>query len=132
MSNGELTELRRGQIDLARDAMKVAILINGAAGIAMLTFLGNLDRKGITLDSARDLAYPLFLFGSGVLSGTLSIAFSYFSQTCFLEILDVEKANKFGNYFRFFATLTTLFSLGLFFAGIWLFRPAITHYLSGG
>jgi hypothetical protein len=62
-------------------ALRMALLINGGAAIALLTFIGTLPKE-----QKRAVADTLVWFGSGVGLAVLAIAGTYFTNYFMLEI----------------------------------------------
>ena len=76
MNDTDRVELFRSVIEHGRDALKAAILINGAAAVALLAFIGKIWSMKNSLSTADPLAYALLVFGSGVLFAGVSSAFT--------------------------------------------------------
>lgn len=69
-------------IDLAQSTLKSAILINGGAAVALLTFIGNSWGKGDG-QSVYPILSGISYFAKGALSGAVASALAYFCQLCF-------------------------------------------------
>jgi hypothetical protein len=84
MGNEESAEKHFGlAVDLARDALKALLLINGGAVSALIALA---DKAG------RDYSLGVLLFGCGAIAAVISTALGYFSQLHYanhrLEIAD--------------------------------------------
>lgn len=73
-------------ITMAELALKNAILVNGGAAIALLTFIGNTKPADHKL-----IVVSLFLFAFGVLLGALAIFFAYLAQNYFMSQINARK-----------------------------------------
>jgi len=131
MSSGDETELRRGQIEFARDTIKAALLINGAAAIAILTFLGNLEKDGSSTDGIHDLILALSWFGFGVAFAALSFPISLMAQDLLVHREQSQERKRRAENYKFFAFLATMFSIILFLLGVLFCSQAISEHLSG-
>lgn len=60
----------------AVEGLKVLLLLNGGAAVALMTFLGHLNQKGVTAAAGS----ALVVFGLGALSTTVAFACAYASQ----------------------------------------------------
>jgi hypothetical protein len=69
------------QLAFAHNGIKHLILINGAAVIALLAFLGHDNAVGGGAASVRKLAHAMIWFGSGVAAGAVSELLAYIFQT---------------------------------------------------
>ena len=67
--------------DLLLLTLKVIILINGAAAVAILTLIGSILTSNVKLDSViLFLTMAISAFGFGVLSGAIAIGMGYRSE----------------------------------------------------
>lgn len=64
-------------IKLATEAIKMLFLLNGAAAISMITFIGNLKQRSETL------VFAMQLFALGAALSPLALVFGYLSQMYF-------------------------------------------------
>ncbi len=70
-------------IGFAQSALKTSLLVNGAAAIALLSFIGNIWTKEQTPDVARSLSSALVFFCVGVLAAAVSTVTTYLAQGCY-------------------------------------------------
>jgi hypothetical protein len=70
-------------IGFAQAALKTSLLINGAAAIALLTFIGNIWTKTQTPEVAYSLSSALVLFCVGALGAAVSTVTTYVTQYCY-------------------------------------------------
>jgi hypothetical protein len=118
----------RAVIDFANSAIKLLVLVNGGAIIAILTFLGNLVVKR-DFDSAAIGAsgFAITYFVVGLAAAVAAAAAAYLSQVCFTE-LSMEKSKKsWGNFFRAAGLTAALVSLVCFSVGAGVASDALTH-----
>ena len=71
--------LTKATIMIGQNALKMALIINGGAGVAMLAFLGGIASKGVNINC--DLTASLFCFSIGVLLSAASNGAAYLSQS---------------------------------------------------
>ena len=104
-------------IDYALSAFRSALILNGAAAIALLSFFGaqkNPFAVGTALMSA------LVAFASGAVLATTGLGFSYLSQSNFTQQFAAE-ANvvpKYGMRLRSAAIICAMLSIAAFCAGL--------------
>lgn len=79
-----------GQIALAVNGIKNLILINGAAAIAILAFLGHLGASKISSVDIGRLSSAMLIFGYGVASGALCSFLAYLFQTIEREVSGMQ------------------------------------------
>lgn len=70
-------------IGFAQAALKTCLLVNGAATIALLTFIGNIWTKTQTPAVAQALSSSLALFAVGALLAAVATATTYITQWCY-------------------------------------------------
>jgi len=110
--------MMRGVIEFALAALKGIILINGAAAIAILAFLGNIWDPGHEgANVVVSLIKPAMLsFVVGTTAGIVASASSYLSQMFFLEV----KNKWLGACFRILAVLVAIGGIVAFGLGaVW-------------
>jgi hypothetical protein len=75
-------KLNESVVNNANIALRTALIINGGAAIAMLTFIGNLYSKNGDLSSRNftQLTTPLMWFAWGVALAGFAIALAYFTN----------------------------------------------------
>jgi hypothetical protein len=94
------TELFKSVVLAAQNALKSAILINGAAAVALLAFIGNVWKAGGS-PLLIAIAGALYWFVIGVLLDAVSTAFFYFTQwSCAMSDKDRDKFFKAGVTFH--------------------------------
>ena len=64
-------------IDLLKLTLKVVIIINGGAAIAILTLIGSVLSSGHTFDEIHKLSAAVGCFGFGMLIGVIAVATGY-------------------------------------------------------
>jgi hypothetical protein len=118
-------------------ALRMGLLINGGAAVALLTFLGTL-----TVDQKRSIAPILAWFAWGVVFASVALVAAYFTNRA---VSGTERSKKWQweephvkdgphtrkwkvAYWVFFAisVIIGLGSLGLFVAGMWAAQDALT------
>ncbi len=67
-------------ISAGQTALRSAILINGGAAIALLSFIGHIWNTNTSTAIAKEITCSLFIFLIGVLAGTVSTGTTYLSQ----------------------------------------------------
>lgn len=70
-------------IGFGQAALKTSLVVNGAAAIALLTFIGNIWTKTQTPEVARSLSSALVLFSLGALAAAVSTVTTYLTQGCY-------------------------------------------------
>lgn len=134
------SEMFKGLINFATLTLRGLILINGAAAIALLAFLGHVWSTGGTnvAIAAQGLVTPIWLFAMGTGLGLLASGLAYISQTIFAEVelpklyekslKEEEDSSKGfwkalrespGGIVRFIAICIAVFSFGFFLLGIY-------------
>ncbi len=103
----------RSVMEMAIMAVKNAILINGGAAIALLTFLGNTKR---TLCMSW-LLLSLQLFCFGVALAAFATAFGYFAQNRHLTSIKNNECQLPGERLGFIAACLVLLSYSAFIIG---------------
>ena len=99
-------------ISMAELSLKSSILINGAAAIALLTFVGN--GKGAIKEY---IVFGIFVFGLGALLGGLATLFAYLTQNNYMnQINNKQEINNEGGH-KALAIFTCLASYVCFFVG---------------
>jgi uncharacterized membrane protein YidH (DUF202 family) len=105
-------------ISLAQTALKIPILINGGAAIAILALMGNTwSENSLTTDIAESLLF----FSIGVLMAAIGSGAAYLAQLIFLRVRGTEdkatedKANK----WQCTAIICVIISYILFMVGAW-------------
>ena len=107
--------------------LKALLLINGAAGIAILAFLGNI----VETEYARwikGLAWGLVFFSIGDFLSTISWLFAYISQTYYNEAAGNDKIINNGTFWRNITIVAVVISGIVFLVGGFLIFCVITSY----
>ena len=125
MEEINVNERFKKAIDLGVFTLKVAIIINAGAAVALLTFFGSLSRQLMYPEVIISINWAIRYFGIGVLSGAIAATASFFSEYYEFE----KKENCAKNFFRA-AVLFGIASLILFFCGIWEFTEAWVVFFS--
>lgn len=97
-------------IGFAHSALRIIILINGGAAVAVMGLIGSIAQK---TQVPNALAWGAALFGVGVFLGGLCAADSYFAQYAYSHFEE-----KRGDRWRIAAILTGLGSMVLFLVGL--------------
>jgi hypothetical protein len=110
----------KGAIALADSAIRSLILVNGVAGISLLTFYGN---HGNLLPLAKSAMHgSLMSFGIGVFSAVICALFAYFSQRTAATI----KCDRLELIFASLGVIFALVSAGEFANGLYLGSCALS------
>jgi hypothetical protein len=99
-----------------QNAIRIAILLNGGAAVAMLAYIGKLSVEASA--SVSQFALPLFLFVLGALTVAVGAGVTYLSQWFYFS----GGGNwrwRVGFTLNMLAILLGLTSYGLFAAGAW-------------
>ena len=116
--------MQQSAIQFALAAVRGTILINGAAAVALLTFIGQYASAsdGKFAAVAVSLATSLYWFGLGAFLGVLVAALSYVAQIAF-----AHEFTKWGEVFRIPAVLAAIGGMLFFYLGL---HNAITSFQS--
>ncbi len=106
---GKIEEFK-SVISLAQTALKIPILINGGAAIAILALIGNTWSKN---SLSTDLAKSLLFFSFGVLLAAIGTGVSYLTQYRFLQ----KNEDTITHIFRYLVIACIIISYILFMAG---------------
>ena len=113
--------------EYASGGLKALLLLNGAAGIAILAFLGNI--LGTEFErQIRGIAWGLVFFSIGAFFSTISWLFAYISQTYYNEADGNDKMIKNGTFWRNTTIVTVVVSGIAFLVGGFLIFYVITSY----
>ena len=103
-------------IEIGTQVLKIAILINGGAAIALLTFLGNTNGNIKTIF----LVAALKLFSSGIVFATLGGFLTYVAQRLHLASISKNGAgSKAGFWLGNLGVFLVFVSICLFAAGVY-------------
>ena len=103
--------------------LKGAMLINGAAAVALLAFIGNIWTKEVTKLVATSIAGSIGHFSYGVLFAVLGMAGSYFSQYFYHS-----DHLKTGIFFHIATVIVVIVSFILFGCGIYNIHTAFLDH----
>jgi hypothetical protein len=117
-------EMLRTVLSTALAAIKTALLVNGAAAIAILGFLSRAWGGGIPPETSKALSVSLLIFGLGVLSSSLASAGAYFAQLYFSDEQEIS-----GAVARIITMALVILSFIIFGFGIWQSFLAFTQNL---
>ena len=111
-------EMLRATIMTGQSALKGCLLINGAAAIAVLAFLGNAWTKEFPRQVLVDASYGLSLFVWGVLAAATALGATYLSQAGYGNEFGKHSA-RVGSYGRTLAISLVIVSYTLFACAAW-------------
>ncbi len=97
----------------AGQVVQALLLLNGAAALAMLTFIGNVSKDADLKSMLFGLSDPLSFFANGAALAVLTAIFAYLSQASW-----TDGDSLWSNTLRIFAMVLALGSLLLFGGGI--------------
>jgi hypothetical protein len=137
-----LVEVNRALVESGNLALRMVILINGGAAVAVLAFIGGMASQGkLSIEQMRELTSNLIWFTSGVAVGGLALGFVYFTTFAvmmtahnyearsehpfYLETAASKRWWFAGEGLRAAAVLLGLGSLLLFIAGALDLRDAV-------
>ena len=117
-------EMFKSILEAGLSALKALSVLNGAATVAILAFLGNVVSKPLNayaLVTIPGMNTAMAAFAFGVWFAALGLAARYFSQASFG--MDFSKksevAERWGVVFKWVAISAGILSLALFFIGVW-------------
>lgn len=100
-------EMLRSVIVTGQFALKSSLLINGAAAVALLTFIGNIWNKDLTVVAGT--AYALGSYVVGVMLAAVAVGITYLSQAGFGREFG-KHSHAIGNWGRFVAVILVIAS----------------------
>jgi len=92
-----------------KEAINAAIIINGGAIIALMSFLANAIGKPGRVNYLMAFSYPLFLLGCGVFFGGVAFGTRYISQFLYADLENV-RTRKAGHCFNALSWILTISS----------------------
>jgi hypothetical protein len=143
-SDKDWHQANEGAMAIGNIALRTAVLINGGAAVASLTFIGSLiNSKSIALGpNLVTLTGPLIWFAMGVASATIAMGFGYltnysnagivsgrtkiYESPYFLETTTSKRWRISSTVFTILSIISATASLGLFICGMVAIRTAIT------
>lgn len=124
----KISEIGLGLIkEYASGGLKALLLLNGAAGIAILAFLGNIVETEFE-HWIRGIAWGLVSFLIGAFLSTVSWLFAYISQTYYNEANGNIKMIDQGTFWRNITIIAVVASGITFLIGGFLIFYVITSY----
>jgi hypothetical protein len=138
------TSINEATITTSSLALRMAMLINGGAAIAILTFIGGLVSKdGIEIAKLDKVANSLTWFALGVVSAVAGICFAYLTHYAMAGVASSKTKKweppyveagpssviwrRLNIVFHLLALIAGLASLSLFIMGVFSVRAAILH-----
>ena len=130
-------ELFRSAMEFGQSAIKLTMLVNGGAAVAMLAFIGSIERASLDSFAAWCLSLALFSFAVGAGGGAFGAIGAYLTQYSFVKefqtdmLEDFTESNRLSTYGHKLRTTTVIIvcvSASLFLVGI-LFSIASVHIL---
>jgi len=110
-------------IGFAQAALKTSLIVNGAAAIALLTFIGNIWTKTQTANVAHSLSSALVFFCVGTLAAAVSTVTTYITQGLY-----ARQIRKTGIAFHVITLILICASYVLFGFGIFkAYAAFVTH-----
>jgi hypothetical protein len=116
-------ELFKASVEAGRNALKAGITINGAASVAMLTFIGSVANSPQASVVIKSLASPLGWFVIGVFLCAFGAGCTYFSQ-CKFQFGN----NKVGYRFMWASIVLVGVSYATFGLGCWTAFKAFSNW----
>lgn len=115
--------LHSAAIAFAINALKLLTLVNGAAALAILAFLGHLASKDSAISSQLlvQMIYPMSLFAFGTAAAVLASGGAYLSQIVFAETPradDGSQESRPAEILRVATVLIAFGALGCFVLGV--------------
>ncbi len=133
-NNAIAIESFRSTVEAGLSALKSALIINGAAAIALLAFIGNLSRNGdVNNGVLSGIGYALMIFVLGTGFAGTATGVRYLSQHSYDNALNDDIAEKkscwknVGHGFNIVSIFLALLSFASFFYGGWLAYQALIN-----
>jgi hypothetical protein len=115
-------------LSLQIELLKMLVLINGGAAVALLAYLGNLAAHDTKSGYPPTIKCALLCFAGGVLAGTITFIVAYLTQ---LRLYQEERERHIGKPFRTLhpigltiGIILVLTSASAFGAGCWIAASA--------
>lgn len=129
-------------IAAAASALRVLLTVNAGGALALLGFIGAVaGKEKKVFDSVSVFAYPMSLFGVGVIFAVFSTCCMYFAQGCFTYQVSAQELTlnhpyvsstpasqcwkKIGTFFQVSSILSAIGSFGVFIVGVYECRNLI-------
>jgi hypothetical protein len=142
LNDAHATQINEATIQAGQLTLRMSMLVNGGAAVAVLAFLGSLaskDRFDIT--QLNQIASPIIWFAIGVAASVSGLALAYLTNYChvtYANSLDKawehpylipSRSSKFwdhaGSVFHVLALLAAIASIALFIYGMVEVRDAL-------
>lgn len=81
--SSQALEMFKAVIAMGQSAIRNAVLINGAAAVAMMSFIGNAASKSGNCGLEKTVSVALAMFAYGALAGAISSGATYLTQVIF-------------------------------------------------
>ncbi len=132
-------ELFKSVVEAGLTALKSAIIINGAAAVALLAFIGGIINTAENRASISGIGEALLIFTTGVGLAGLATGLRYINQWLFHDSFDKKitrktveikecRLEKIGNYLRKLLVFIGISSFVMFFWGGWKSYTALTKF----
>lgn len=111
-------ELFRSTVAAGQSAMKAALIVSGGSAAALLAFAGS-AWSALKPDGIDFLAYALVLLAFALLSSTVSVGFTYLTQSSYMDgwgEADDCAADRRGDCFNFISCGLVILAYGLIFS----------------
>lgn len=117
MNNNEIDiELLRATLNAGLGSLKTYLIINGAAALSILTFIGKLTEEHSGKISF--FANSLLAFTMGIIFVSLGSGLAYITQACYQNYQD-EIKYKVGKYLNYLTVFCVFCSLISFCCGVY-------------
>jgi hypothetical protein len=120
-------ELFRSVITAGQAALKSSLLINGAAAVALLAFIGNLWAAKTHIPTTVVIAHAMAFYVSGVLAAAVAAGFTYLTQSGYGGEFG-RHSRAIGVFSQYVSILFVVASYGLFaYASYVAYRAFTCH-----
>ena len=126
----------------AQEGIKVVVLVNSGAAVAILAFISTLaSRSGITFENLRAVTNSLYWFTGGIVSAVLTAALAYLANSLYAGHLATQdqvwehpyvrentksrRMLRWGKFFNWAGLILALVGLFLFIRGVYVAAHAI-------
>jgi hypothetical protein len=119
--SGQRRTMSEAIVRFAEMTVRSLLILNGAAAISLLVFVGNAAaRSGLP-----NLRPALIAFGAGAVLSVVTAAFFYVAQSSYAVSDGQDQSYKLGQSFRYAAMACAVCGLLAFFAGVGMTATAI-------
>ena len=135
-------QVNEATIQSGQNTLRMTMLINGGAAVAVLAFLGSLAGK-VDMDQVSRLASTIVWFASGVAASVVGMAAAYFTNYSHVSLgqsrdkvweapyfVDTDATwwwNVASNIFHVIAVLAAIVSIGLFIVGMLVVHDGVSQ-----